>query len=1684
MNRTAYVLNIFNAVKRIIILVLSILPVFTFAQSDLKEVAKNERKQQMEVKYGNFTSFPIVHQNLLGWSKFNKDNHSKHPEFGILPFNAEYPNYIEVLEKRQVDERYFVNEQSPNQFYVQKAMGALHYKLNENWITIDPRITDIGNGIFEASNQWDPVGFDVNKASTYVKTPQGIVYFNNWKLFGTDNEGTEQLLATANWSNYTAGEDGIYVNNIFPGIDAQMQVFRGSVKTNFIVKKLNYTTYNVLLFKDEFNAGKPSQLKFKGEAANVKHAAAGVSLISDNTRLVEIGEAVAYPQNGTRDQKIMTEYFLEGNKLVISVPVNWIQQYVNKTNVIIDPLVSSSNTLAQGSITGSMYNTSCNFTNSCNNNLSVNTPANATLTDVLWSFTYLANGAQLCYLSDGAITFAVAGCVSPNTAGFYWFCNSNSSGTCAGTNISMWSDVSTCMPAPSCAPQALNFTMKFYRDCWGPTGCDATCIGANSPLIITLQGQTVSFTNTATPFTLSANTVCFGQTISATTAIQYGVPVRTVNWSFNSSGTPSVGSGTNPTISFPSVGTYTVYCIVTDGCSQTATSNQVVTVNPLPTLTVTASPDPICAGQSSTLTVSGANTYTWSGNAGGGTGATATVTPAIGTTIYSVTATSAASCVNTGTVSSTVNPLPTVTAIATPTAVCSGQSSLLTSGGATTYTWSVNAGGVQTNTASVSPVTNDTYTVTGTDINSCTNTATVTINITPSPTLITNVTTATICAGRSDTIGVSGATTYTWSANAGSATTATVSVNPVTTTIYTVTGDNGGACTSIQTVTVNVTPLPSLTVTASPNPICTGQSSTLTVSGAATYTWSANAGSVNTTTVSVSPLSMNTYTVSATQGGCSDSTTITINVVTPPTVSVTATQTIICSGGSTTLTASGAANYTWMPGGSAVNPLTVSPGVTTTYTLVGANGACLDSTTIVINVNPTPTITVNNPVPICSGSSSTLTASGATTFTWMPGSVVSNTVSVSPGSTQTYTVTGDSLTCQSTQTVTVNVTATPTVIVFAPPTVCSGQSVPIIAGGAVTYTWSANAGGGSFNPVIVTPTTNPTIYTVTGADGICQSTATVSIGVITTPTVTVVSPPAICRGDTATLIATFAPVTSSLSWTPGGSINDSVRVSPISTTSYTVYASNGACKDSFSVSVTVNSLPTMTLSPNATQTVCFGNNVNAINFTVLPGTAMIGWTNTNTNIGIGANGTANIPGYAAPTVVTPQVGVITVVPMDMATTCMGAPQTFTITIKPSPTVIAVSPPAICQGQTATLTATFSPNTSNLSWSPGGSINDTVFVSPNSNTSYTVIAENNGCKDSAIVAVTVNPTPTVTLSAITTQTVCYGNNVIGITFATSGGTTEGWTNTNAAIGIAASGSGNIPGYAAPNVTTQQVGVITAIPTSTAGCVGASQTFTITINPSPTISGIPIIDSAFCGMPVGDIKNLTIAGGTLGYTYQWNIGGVPYPGATKDSLINVPAGSYNLNVTDALGCKANSGPIIIGGTPIVTAAFTASTYHGTAPLPVTFTNGSTGAVNYHWSFGNGSSSAAPNPTYTYQQGGTYQVILTASNGNCSDTAMRTIIIDQPIIVTVPNIFSPNGDGINEEFSIITSGVTDLNCEIFNRWGQKVFTISSPTGKWDGKLDNGNSGTEGTYFYTLTAKSYDGKQHNSQGSITLVR
>lgn len=514
-------------------------------------------------------------------------------------------------------------------------------------------------------------------------------------------------------------------------------------------------------------------------------------------------------------------------------------------------------------------------------------------------------------------------------------------------------------------------------------------------------------------------------------------------------------------------------------------SNYVVTltVNPLPSVGVSGgSSQSVCSGNSITLNGTGATSYTWTGGVTNGVA----FTPG-STSTYTVTGTDANTCTKTATVTVTVNTSPTVDA-GTNQSVCPGTSVTLNGSGAVSYSWT---GGVS-NGVPFTPATTTTYTVTGTAANSCTSTDVVTVTVYPVPPVNGGADVA-VCTGASVTLSGSGAVSYSWTGGISNG----VPFVPGASGTYTVTGTDANSCTATDVVAVTVTS--TLNVSAGSDiSVCSGNTVTLTGTGAVNYSW--NNGVNNG--IPFTPGSTNTYIVTGDDGGsCTDSDTITVTVLTSPTVSAGSPQTV-CAGTNVTLNGSGATSYAWS--GGITNGVPFTPVATTIYTVTGtAANTCTGTSTVTVTVNNLPTVSGGSGQSVCTGASVTLSGSGATGYTWTGG--VTNGVPFTPVATNTYTVTGtDANSCSNTATVTVIVNSLPVISAGSNQTVCAGDNVTLSGSGGLSYTWT----GGVNNNVPFTPASTNT-YTVTGTDAnSCTNTATVTVIVNALPTVSITAPSA------------------------------------------------------------------------------------------------------------------------------------------------------------------------------------------------------------------------------------------------------------------------------------------------------------------------------------------------------------------------------------------------------------------------------------------------------------------------------------------------------------------------------------------------------------------------------------------------
>jgi gliding motility-associated-like protein len=380
------------------------------------------------------------------------------------------------------------------------------------------------------------------------------------------------------------------------------------------------------------------------------------------------------------------------------------------------------------------------------------------------------------------------------------------------------------------------------------------------------------------------------------------------------------------------------------------------------------------------------------------------------------------------------------------TTICSGQSVTLTATGGNGYAWS---GGSSDTTAviTVAPAMTTTYYATSSGF--CgSDTDSITVNVDTLVNISAVASDDSICAGQAVNLSASGSSSYQWSGGISSAAAVITDAPPATTSYY-VSGPSNACGSDTDTLVVVVQPIPVLNI-AGGTGLCIGQSATLAASGASAYQWSGGSTAASPV-ITVTPAVTTTYYVTGSNGSCSTIDSVTVTVDTIPVVSVAAVNSI-CAGESITLTASGAASYSWSGGIiSSGASVTDSPPVTTTYNVTGSNGGCSGAPiAFTVTVNPQPAVELGGPYYFCDSAaiSQVLYASGAA-ISWSDGS---NGDSLLVNSEGTYFVSvGNGSGCMAYDTTVVNVLASP---VSALPAEYSGCPKSFSAGIADSYLWS------------------------------------------------------------------------------------------------------------------------------------------------------------------------------------------------------------------------------------------------------------------------------------------------------------------------------------------------------------------------------------------------------------------------------------------------------------------------------------------------------------------------------------------------------------------------------------------------------------------------------------------------------
>ncbi|MBL7883007.1 MAG: gliding motility-associated C-terminal domain-containing protein, partial [Bacteroidia bacterium] len=514
--------------------------------------------------------------------------------------------------------------------------------------------------------------------------------------------------------------------------------------------------------------------------------------------------------------------------------------------------------------------------------------------------------------------------------------------------------------------------------------------------------------------------------------------------------------------------------------------------------------------------------------------------------------------------------------------------------------------------------------------------------------------------------------------------------------------------------------------------------------------------------------------------------------------------------------------------------------------------------------------------------------------------------------------------------------------------------------------------------------------------------------------------------------------------------------------------SNNCTSAPQTVNVIVNPLP-LANATNTGGTYCSGNTItlNASGGTSYNWTGPNSFTSSQQNPNINSSITTNS-------------GVYTVVVTD-ANGC-SATDTANVTVNQTPLAPTANANAsnLCEGQTLQLNSNSTGSTS-YTWIGPNGFNSSQ-QNPNINNAsvlqsgtYIVFGTSaDGCNsDTTQINITINTNP-IANASVSANNICSGNTV---NLNANGGGTYSWAGPN-------SYSSNAQNPTLNNVQVNSSGTYTVTVTNAANCTDtASVNFTVIQTPNAAL----VNGDTTCS---GTTLNLT-ANGTG--TINW------YNDAALTNLIQSDSSNYSpvlatnsfatyyVTVTSN-GCTSTISTVSAGNYS-VTAGVTANPTTGFIPLNVLFTNQSTGVTtsdNFSWNVGNTNFASTYDANYIFTNSGNYTITLitTDNESGCTDTATVLIVVNGDVTFSVPNVFTPNGDGNNDVFYVSSEGLKELKVMIFDRWGLKMYEYEGINGSWDGRTTAGVEVSDGTYYFILEATGVNGKEFLEKGAILVSR
>ncbi|MBX7225633.1 MAG: PKD domain-containing protein [Chitinophagales bacterium] len=1287
----------------------------------------------------------------------------------------------------------------------------------------------------------------------------------------------------------------------------------------------------------------------------------------------------------------------------------------------------------------------------------------------------------------------------------------------------------------------------------------------------------------------SSNIICSGTNVTFTATPTNGGATPTYQWKLNgvNVGTNSATYSNNTLTNGDRV-TCVLTSSENCKTGSPATSNQIImTVNPnLPvSISINSSANPICAGTNVTFTATPTNggtvpVYQWKLN-GVNVGSNAT-TYANNTLVngdkITCTLTSNAVCptgnpANSNQITMTVNPvLPVSVSInSSSNPICAGTNVTFTAtptnGGTTpAYQWKLNGANVGTNATTYSNntltngdkitcvLTSDAICPSGNPATS--NQVVMTVNPIKPVSVSIAANTSTICAGTNVTFTATpvngGITpTFQWKingvnvgTNSNTYSSAALANNDVITCVLTSseTCKSGSPATS-NAITMTVNPnLPvSVGIAANANPICQNTNVTFTASPVngglnPSYQWKLNGVNVGTNSASYSnnTLANNdkitcTLTSNATcptgNPAISNEITMAVNPNLPVSVSIVASQNVLCQGTNITFTASpvnqgSAPTYQWYLNN---NPVGTNAATYSNNTLnngdrikctLTSNATCptgnpATSNTIIMTVDPILPVDVSivaSSNPICIGTNVVFTATPtnggtAPVYQWKLNGV--NVGSNAATYANNALANGDIITCTLTSNVkcpsgspatsnAINMvvnSALPVSINVSPSAnpICAGTSVTFTAntvnGGTVPiYQWKLNGANVGSNNATYTNASfqnGDQVSCVLTSDLGCATgnpatapTVTMTVNPIPSSVITPSGPTYVCQGSSVGLSATAGM--DNYQWYLNGNIISGAITSTYTasaTGAYTVAVGKNNCPGtSNTINVTIKPIPTVNIVAVNTN-IC---PTEQVNISATAGMTHYQWVKDGVDIS-GANSGTYVGNGGGDYVVNVDLN-----------GCPATSNAITITERdvliPNFEFVNISP---CDGRSWQFTNLTQPTSSlgtTFVWEFGdGSTIDAVSPSHSYASFGTVnvkLTANNFNTCPVTKSITL-PLEIKDLSGAITANfnytagkICIGQ-LVNFTDLSTNGQTYNWD-----FGDGTTSSDQNPTHSYATEGTYSIKLIVA------NSCNKKDSIVKSITVLNEVKAIASYTGSGCAPVEIQFNSQSQHASTLLWTLP---GGITHSESSfSEYFDNGGVFQVKLVASNPNTCNVQDDTIlniVIGTSPAPN--FTASPNPVLRANEVVLDNLSKPTNTFVWNFGDGTTSTNFDETHTYTVAGNYNICLTETetSSGCINTVCTVIQVDDKPVVFVPTAFSPNGDGNNDVFMVLGEEIATINLEIFNRWGEKVFSSTEQTIGWDGTF-KGKLQNVDTYIYNVSGTTIYGSKFETKGMVVLMQ